>query len=150
MARKYFEDLAVGDGWTSREITLTEAEMIDYARKFDPQPMHVDPEAAAAGPHGAIIASGWMIAALTLTLFIEDGGYGDTPVLGLGNDELRWSKPVRPGDTLTVRREIVELRRSGSKPTKGLVRTRIWATNQDGETVLSMVSTGMIDARTAG
>ncbi len=150
MVQRYFEDLNVGDVWTSRELTVTEADIIDFARKYDPQPMHTDPVAAAKGPHGSVIASGWQIAALTLKLFVEAGGYGDTPVLGLGNDELRWSKVVRPGDRLTCRREIVELRRSKSNPRNGIVRTRITMTNQNGETALSMVATGMVAARGDG
>ena len=104
--------------------------------------------AAAQGPHGTVIASGWMVAALTMKLFIEAGGYGDTPVMGLGSRGTALEPAVvRPGDRLVSRREVVELRRSKSNPMKGLVRTRVWATNQNGNTVLSMVSTGMIAAR---
>ena len=150
MARRYFEDLDVGDTWTSEPLAVTEEEIVDFGLKYDPQPMHTDRAAAARGPHGSLIASGWHIAALTLKAFVEAGGYGDTPVLGLGNDELRWSQVVRPGDRLIVTREVVELRRSRSDPRNGIVRTRITATNQAGETVLSMVSTGMIVARSDG
>jgi acyl dehydratase len=150
MARRYFEDLSLGETWTSREVTITEADIVEFARRYDPQPMHMDPAAAAKGPHGTVIASGWHIAALTLKVFVEAGGYGDTPVLGLGNDELRWNKVVRPGDRLTVKREVVELRRSRSNPMNGLVRTRITVVNQNGETVLSMLATGMIAARSGG
>jgi acyl dehydratase len=150
MTRRYFEDLKLGDTWTSRELTITEEDIIDYSRKYDPQPQHIDPVAAAKGPHGSIIASGLHIASLSLMLFIEAGGYGDTPVMGLGNDELRWSKVVRPGDRLTCHREIVELRRSRSNPLNGIVRTRITMTNQNRETVLSMIATGMIAARSDG
>jgi acyl dehydratase len=150
MARRYFEDLSLGETWTSRELILTEEDILEFSRRYDPQPMHVDPAAAAKGPHGTVIASGWHIAALTLKLFVEAGGYGDTPVLGLGNDELRWHKVVRPGDRLTVKREVVELRRSRSNPRNGVVRTRIAVVNQAGETVLSMLATGMIAARSDG
>lgn len=145
--RRYFEDLNVGDLWTSRELLITEEDIIDYARKYDPQPMHIDPIAAASGPHGGIIASGWHITALSLKLFIEAGGYGETPVLGLGTDELRWSRVVHPGDRLTARREVIELRRSQSNPRNGIVRTRITMTNQDGLIALSMIATGIITAR---
>ena len=147
METRYFEDFSVGDTWTSREETITEEDIVEFGRKYDPQPMHTDPVAGAEGPHGSVIASGWQIAALTLKLFVEAGGYGKTPVLGLGSDELRWKQVVRPGDRLTVKREIVELRRSRSNPMKGIIRTRITTTNQNGETVLSMVSTGMVGAR---
>lgn len=148
--RRYFEDLVPGDVWTSRELTVTEEDILAYARKYDPQPMHTDPVAAAEGPHGVVIASGWHVAALALKLFVEAGGYGETPVLGLGSDEVRWLKVVRAGDRLTARREIVELRRTRSNPRNGIVRTRVTMTNQDNETVLSMISTGMIDARGDG
>ena len=147
MGRRYFEDFAVGDTWISPEFTMTEDDMLDFARKYDPQPMHIDPEAAANGPHGSIIASGWQIAAISLKLFVEAGGYGGTSVLGLGSDEWRWPRVVRPGDRLTVRREVVELRRSKSNPKKGLIRTRITVANQAGDTVMSMVSTGMVESR---
>ena len=95
----------VAGEFLSREVTITEEDIVEFARRYDPQPMHMDPAAAAKGPHGTVIASGWHIAALTLKVFVEAGGYGDTPVLGLGNDELRWNKVVRPGDRLTVKRE---------------------------------------------
>lgn len=150
MTRRYFEDLAVGETWTSGEYLVTEAEITDYARRYDPQPMHVDPVAAAQGPHGSVIASGWMVAALSMKLFIEAGGYGDTPVMGLGTDELRWKQVVRPGDRLHSVREVVELRRSGSNPKKGIIRTRVSVINQHGAEVLSMVATGMIGARGEG
>ncbi|MAM63045.1 MaoC/PaaZ C-terminal domain-containing protein [Maritimibacter sp. UBA3975] len=146
----YFEDLSVGGLWHSGEIEMDEAKMIAYAQEFDPQSMHIDPVAAAEGPHGTIIASGMMIMALTLKLFIEAGGYGGNPTMGLGTDEVRWSAVVRPGDRLTAHRETTALRRSRSNPRKGLVTTRIWMTNQKDETVFSMVSTAMIAARTDG
>jgi acyl dehydratase len=147
MEARFFEDFSVGETWASRELKISEDDIVEFGTKYDPQPMHTDPETAAAGPYGSVIASGWQIAALTLKLFVEAGGYGKTPVLGLGSDELRWKQVVRPGDVLVVTREIVELRRSNSNPRKGIVRTRITTKNQKGETVLSMVSTGMIDAR---
>lgn len=150
MTRRYFEDLSLGEIWTSRTETLTEEDIIAFAKAYDPQPMHTDPVAAAQGPHGTVIASGWHICALSLKLFVEAGGYGDTPVLGMGNDELRWTQVVRPGDRLVVKREVIDLRRSKSNPRNGLVRTRITVDNQKGETVLSMISTGRVTARGDG
>jgi len=149
MARRYFEDLTLGESWESRAYEITEDEIVAFAKAYDPQPMHTDPELAATGPHGSVISSGWMIASLTLKLFIEAGGYGDTPVMGLGTDELRWSQVVKPGDVIRVRREIVDLRRSRSNPLNGLAKTRISVVNQRGETVMSMFSTGLITARAA-
>lgn len=144
---RLFEDFTLGERWTSPPETISEAAIIAFARDNDPQPMHIDPHAAAAGPHGSVIASGWQIAALALKLFVQAGGYGGTPVLGLGCDELRWHEIVRPGDVLTVHREIIALRRSASRPQQGIIRTRISVNNQHGRTVLSMISTGMVPAR---
>ena len=95
---RFLEDFKIGETWISKTIELTEEMIVSYARQYDPQPMHTDPEKAAAGRFGGVIASGWQVAALAMKLFIESGGYGDTPVVGLGVDELRWRKPARPGD----------------------------------------------------
>lgn len=147
MAAKYFEDFAVGYSWTSRTVELTEAEIIAYAQVNDPQPMHTDPVAASAGRFGGLIASGWQVAALSMRLFIEAGGYGDSPVVGMGVDELRWKKPVRPGDQLHVVREIVDLR--AGRPGYGVIRTRVSVINQDDETVMTLISMGQVPTRPA-
>ena len=145
MAAKYFEDFAIGETWTSREIVLTEADIIAFAQANDPQPMHTDPAAAASGRFGGLIASGWQVAALSMRLFIEAGAYGDTPVVGVGVDELRWKKPVRPGDRLHVRREIVDLR--AGRPGYGVIRTRVSVINQDGDAVMTLISMGQVPTR---
>jgi acyl dehydratase len=147
---RYLEDFRVGERWQSRPVSLSEDEIIAFGRANDPQPMHVDPAHGAAGPFGSIIASGWQVAILSMRVFIEAGGYGDTPMLGMGIDELRWLKPVRPGDVLTVEREVVEVRRSESRPDRGTVRTRVVVRNEAGEPVLSLYSIGRIPARLAG
>ena len=145
MAAKYFEDFAIGETWTSREIVLTEADIIAFAQANDPQPMHTDPAAAASGRFGGLIASGWQVAALSMRLFIEAGAYGDTPVVGMGVDELRWKKPVRPGDRLHVRREIVDLR--AGRPGYGIIRTKVSVINQDGDAVMTLISMGQVPTR---
>jgi acyl dehydratase len=147
---RYLEDFQVGERWQSRPVSLSEDEIIAFGRANDPQPMHVDPAHGAAGPFGSIIASGWQVAILSMRVFIEAGGYGDTPMLGMGIDELRWLKPVRSGDVLTVEREVVEVRRSESRPDRGTVRTRVVVRNEAGEPVLSLYSIGRIPARLAG
>ena len=147
---RYLEDFQVGERWQSRPVSLSEDEIIAFGRANDPQPMHVDPAYGAAGPFGSIIASGWQVAILSMRVFIEAGGYGDTPMLGMGIDELRWLKPVRPGDVLTVEREVVEVKRSESRPDRGTVRTRVIVRNEAGEPVLSLYSIGRIPARPAG
>jgi acyl dehydratase len=147
---RYLEDFRVGERWQSRPVSLSEDEILAFGRANDPQPMHVDPAHGAAGPFGSIIASGWQVAILSMRVFIEAGGYGDTPMLGMGIDELRWLKPVRSGDVLTVEREVVEVRRSESRPDRGTVRTRVVVRNEAGEPVLSLYSIGRIPARLAG
>lgn len=145
MAARYFEDFAIGEIWTSREIVLTEADIIAFAQVNDPQPMHTDPAAAASGRFGGLIASGWQVAALSMRLFIEAGAYGDTPVVGMGVDELRWKKPVRPGDRLHVLREVVDVR--AGRPGYGIIRTKVSVINQDGDAVMTLISMGQVPAR---
>jgi acyl dehydratase len=144
---KYLEDFREGEVWRSGTVVLGEDEMIAYAKANDPQPFHVDPEAAKNGPFGGIIASGWQIAALSMRLFIEAGGHGDSPIVGIGIDELRWKQVVRPGDTLRTTREIVEVRRSSSKPDRGTIRTRVTVLNQRDETVMTYDALGQVRAR---
>lgn len=146
---RYFEDFRLGDAWESEPVTVSAEEIVAFGRGFDPQPMHTDAQKAAAGPFGALVASGWHIAALSMREFVKAGGYGATPMVGLGIDELRWSAPVRAGDTLVVRREVAELRRSGSDPMQGIVRTRVTVRRQDGKVAMSLVSAGRVPARSA-
>ena len=147
MAARAFEDFVVGETWTSPVITLSEQDIIEYARVNDPQPMHTDPAAAANGRFGGLIASGWQVAALSMRLFIQSGGYGETPLVGLGIDELRWKQPVRPGDRLHVVREVIDTRLSRSNPGFGIIRTQVRVYNQRDEVVMSMVAIGQVPAR---
>ena len=147
MAARLFEDFSVGERWTSQMVVLSEADIIAFAKANDPQPMHTDPDAAASGRFGGLIASGWQVAALSMRLFIEAGGYGDTPVVGMGVDELRWKKPVRPGDRLHVVREIIDTR--AGRPGYGVIRTRVSVINQDDEAVMTLVSMGQVPTRGA-
>lgn len=146
---RYLEDFEIGETWVSPAFEMTQDDIISYARQNDPQPMHTDPQYAASGRFGTVIASGWQIAALCMRLFIEGGGYGDTPVVGLGIDELRWRKPVRPGDVLTVTREVISAEPSKSRPEFGVIRTQVTVSNQKGETVMTLVSLGQVPARPA-
>jgi acyl dehydratase len=149
MSTRYFEDFQLGETWESAPRTLTAEEIMAFGRDYDPQAMHTDPERAAAGPFGGLVASGWQVAAISMREFVKAGGHGDTPVVGLGVDELRWQAPVRAGDTLTVRREVIELRRSTSNPSHGVVRTRVTVRNQEGRVAMSLVSAGRVPARPA-
>lgn len=135
---RYWDDLRVGECWTSPPFTVSAEEIVAFGRAYDPQPMHTDPETAARSRFGGLIASGWHVAALAMRAFVGAKPFGDTPLLGIGVDELRWLKPVRPGDELTVRREVIELKCSESKPDRGMVRTRGTVTDRSGETVMTV------------
>jgi acyl dehydratase len=119
-------------------IRVDEAELIEFARRYDPQPFHIDADAAAKGAFGGLIASGWHTGSLMMRLLVE---HYLSPVSGLGSpglDEVRWLAPVRPGDTLSARVTILETRRSQSKPDRGLVRAKMEVLNQRREVVMSM------------
>ncbi|MDF0490863.1 MaoC family dehydratase [Sphingomonas sp. H39-1-10] len=148
MSGLYLDDLTPGDAWHGTPFEIEEADVVRFAREYDAQPMHIDTEAAAVGRFGGLIASGWHVAALVMRDFIANNPFGDTPLLGIGIDELRWLRPVRPGDILTARREIVAVQRSSSKPV-GTVTLRTTVTNQHGETVLSMNTLMQFPARPA-
>jgi acyl dehydratase len=146
---RFFEDFAIGETWTSPPTPITQEEIISFGMDYDPQPMHTDPAAAAQGAFGGLIASGFQIAAISVRVFVQAGGHGQTPVVGLGIDELRWQKPVRAGDVLTFTRELFEKRQSTSNPTQGVLRTRVTARNQMGETVMTLIGAGRIPLRPA-
>jgi acyl dehydratase len=127
----YFEDFRVGERFRSREHTLREAEMIEFARQFDPQPMHT-----VAGKD--LIASGWYTAALAMRLRLSSGIEIAGGMMGMGVKEMRWPKPVRAGDTIHLETEVIETRPSQSHPDHGIVRVRETALNQRGESVLTL------------
>jgi acyl dehydratase len=143
----HLEDFKVGDAFASPGITLTDAQIIDFALQFDPQPFHVDVTAATAGVFGGLIASGFHTAALTFRLFWQTGVLGEESLGSPGIDELRWLKPVRPGDTLRVVAKVLEVRRSTSKPDRGVVRMSYTTLNQCDEAVMSLVGNQLLKAR---
>jgi acyl dehydratase len=144
---RYFEDYPVGAVFAGGPITVSEAEILDFARRYDPQPMHVDTAWAQNGPFGGLIASGWHTGALMMQLltahFVPRGGNLASP----GLDELRWLKPVRPGDRLSLRATVTEARRSRSKPDQGVVRSFVEVLNQHGEVVMSLKPVGLMRLR---
>lgn len=144
---RYFEDYPPGAVLTAGEIRVTEADIIDFARKYDPQAMHTDPEAAARGHFGGLIASGWHTGAMMMRLFADNFLSPASSVASPGLDELRWLKPVRPGDALSLRVTILEARRSRSRPEQGIVRSLVEVLNQDGEAVMSLKPISLIRAR---
>jgi acyl dehydratase len=148
-ADRYLEDVHPGEASTGGPILVTEEEIVAFGRAYDPQPFHTDAAAAAAGPFGSLIASGWHVAALIMKQLVDSRPYGNTPLLGMGVEELRWLHPVRPGDRLMVRREILSTARSSSKPDRGVVRTRVDVTNQSGRTVMALTTVTQMPARNA-
>src|SRR5688572_4702411 len=149
MPKHYWEDFHPGDAWQFGSHTFTRDEMLTFARQYDPQPFHIDEEAARRSIYGGLIASGWQTVSVCFRLAVE-GLIGDTASMGSpGLDELRWLKPVRPGDTISARAEVLESRPSQSKPDRGSVRMRYEATNQRGEVVLSWTGIGIFARRSA-
>jgi acyl dehydratase len=147
MAKVYLEDLTVGREWHSGRRTVTREEILAFAQEFDPQVFHVDEEAARRSMYGGIIASGWHTAALCMRLIV-DGLVSEVVSLGSpGVDALRWTKPVRPGDTLAVRAVCLEARPSRSQPDRGLARFRYEVRNQHDEVVMTMEALAMVARR---
>jgi acyl dehydratase len=145
----YFEDFAPGDEFHTPGVTLTEAEIIDFALRFDPQPFHLDAEAARATIFGGLIASGFHTAALTFRLFLQTNALAAASLGSPGIDELRWLRPVRPGDTIRAVVQVVEARPSTSKPDRGVVTVKYTTVNQRGEPVLTMLSRQLVRRRPA-
>ena len=137
----YFEDVEVGAEEVFGSVEVTREEVIDFARKWDPQPFHLSDEAAAKTHFGRIAASGWHTTAMTMGVIARH--VVDQEQAGLGSpgvDELRWLKPVYPGDTLTVTGTVIEKTPSRSKPEIGSIRTLTVVTNQDGVDVMRYTS----------
>ena len=128
---RYFEDYALGTTYDCGSVSIDQAGIIAFAKEFDPQPFHVDPAAAAAGPFGGLIASGWHTAVLVMRLLVEQYLSEEASLGSAGLDELRWPHPVRPGDTLRARATVIESRRSLSKPDRGIIRTLVEAVLPD-------------------
>ena len=143
----YFDDYAPGAAYECGSVSIDQASIIAFAKEFDPQPFHVDPAAAAAGPYGGLIASGWHTAALVMRLLVENYLAAESSLGSAGLDELRWPHPVRPGDTLRVRATVVESRRSVSKPDRGIVKTVVEAANSGGATVMRATAINFIRVR---
>lgn len=150
MAGRYFEDFRVGETVALGSVTLGQDEIIAFARQFDPQPFHTDPEAAKDSAFGGLIASGWHTIALYMRLLVD--GMISTMAESQGSpgvDKIEWLKPVRPGDTLSGRVTILELIPSRSRPERGTIRTLGEMVNQKGEIVMTMRGIGFFGRRPA-
>ena len=143
---RYFEDLKKGDRFKSEAYEVSEEQIIDFAREFDPQPFHLDRAVADKTIFGGLIASGWHTAAITMRLFVRTLKFAEGAI-GLGVDELRWPNAVKPNDSLQVEVEIIDLRESRSKPSHGVVRLRYLTTNQRDETVQTMFASALVPRR---
>ena len=136
-AARYFDDLKEGERFVTGTWTLDEAEIVTFAREFDPQPIHVDAAGAADGPYGGLIASGFQTMALGFRLFYELGVINEACIGGPGIDNVRFLQPARPGDTIHAVATVAEARPSRSKPDRGYVRMAYEVRNQRDEAVLS-------------
>ena len=143
---EWFEDLALGMHFKSPEKRLTRDDIKRFAAEFDPQPYHLDEAAAEQTPLKGLAASGWHTAAIAMRLFVEVRPFGPHPLFGAGVDELRWLKPVRPGDTLHLEGEVVELVPSRTKP-QGIARVKWTAYNQNGEAVYTFNPIAIVPSR---
>lgn len=135
---RYFDDFKVGERFRSKGATLSEAELINFALAYDPQPFHIDAEAAARSPFGGLIASGLHTFALGWRMFLHEGLLGACSLGSPGIDELRWTAPVRPGDTIYTEAEVLDVRPSSSRPDRGTLKMAYRIVNQRSETVLTM------------
>lgn len=144
---RYFEDYPEGAVCEFGSLAVSADEIIDFARRFDPQPMHVDPAAAAEGPFGGLIASGWHTAGLMMRMMVEHFLPRAASLGSPGIDELRWLAPVRPGDALRLRVRIVEARVSRSQPDRGILRTEVAVLNQDDAAVMTLKAVNLLRRR---
>ncbi len=144
---RYFEDYVEGSVFEFGPIAMEEAEIISFAESFDPQTMHTDPEKAAQGPFHGLIASGWHTIALMMRLFVDHYLSAVASRASPGVDEVRWYRPVRPGDRLQLRISILEAKPSRSKPDRGMVVSLLEGINQEGEVVTRLKAMNLLAKR---
>jgi acyl dehydratase len=145
----FFEDFKVGDRFVTPGASMTEAQIVDFALMFDPQPFHVDRAAAKQSLYGELIASGFHTLALSFRLIMSSGVLNNSNLGGAALDEVRFPQPVKPGDTLTVTATFEELRASASRLDRGIAKIRYVARNERGEEVMSMLITHLLRRRAA-
>ena len=141
---RYFEDYLPGSAYSYGSITVTEADILRFAAEFDPQDIHTDPEAADSGPFKGLIASGWHTASVMMRLYADHYVSKVASLASPGIDELRWIRPVRPGDSLSIRTTVKRARPSRTKPDRGIVHTDVEVLNQNGETVLTLTAMNLL------
>ncbi|HEY5348586.1 MAG TPA: MaoC/PaaZ C-terminal domain-containing protein [Candidatus Lustribacter sp.] len=146
--QKYFEDFNVGDAFESERYTLTREESLAFARSYDPQPFHLDDAAAEKSFFGRLVASGWQTAAISMRLIVGSGTFSGG-IVGAGVEELRWTLPVAPGDTLRVRGEVIGRAASPGGKRRGIVRFRMETFNQDDTVVMTQITNCVAPMRPA-
>jgi acyl dehydratase len=149
MSDRYLEDFVVGQTFGSGQLRIEAERAQAFAAEFDPQPFHLDEDAARKSVFGALAASGWHTAAATMRLLVDSELRPAGGIVGAGIDELRWPLPVRPGDTLRVESEVLEVRPSRSRPSRGLIKVRTTTLNQNGEPVQVFVGNLVVPSRNA-
>ena len=147
---RYFEDYVEGEVHRFGSIAVTADEIVDFATRYDPQSFHTDPEAAKRSPVGGLIASGWHTAGMMMRLLADHYLTHVASLASPGLDELRWPRPVRPGDTLSIRVTVLKAVPSKSKPDRGVVTSGIEVLNQDDEVVMTLKGVNFIGRRPAG
>jgi len=148
LRERWFEDFAAGEVFEFGDRLITAEEIVEFARRYDPQPFHTDPAAAARSHFGGLVASGWLTASVAMSLLCE---HFISPASSMGSpgvDVLRWLRPVRPGDRLCMRVSVIETRRSQSKPDRGAIKVRQEVLNQAGDVVMSQEGIAMLRCRT--
>lgn len=145
--QRYFEDYVPGSVYEFGKIQVEQEEIIRFAKRFDPQVFHTDPDAAINSIYGGLIASGWHSASLMMRLFVDHYLSHVASLGSPGVDELRWLRPVRPGDTLSLRITVAEAKRSRSKPDRGIIHSHVEALNQNGDIVMTMKALNLIRCR---
>jgi acyl dehydratase len=149
MTERYLEDFAAGQVFNTGRLRVEREQIIDFAQKFDPQPFHLDEAAALKSPFRGLAASGWHTAGMTMRMMVEGEFKPAGGILGVGFEELSWSRPVRPGDELHTKSEILEVRPSKSRPDRGLLRVRTTTFNQNDEPVMIFTGNLLVPRRPA-
>jgi acyl dehydratase len=144
---RYFEDFAVGEATMSPGVTITEASIVDFAFTYDPQRFHISREAAEASPYGGLISSGFQTLAYAFRMFFQVADIYETGFGSPGIDELRWTMPVRPGDTIRTKVTILEKRESKSRPDRGIMNLGFEVYNQKDEVVMTFTTIAFIARR---
>jgi acyl dehydratase len=149
MAR-YLDEFVIGDTFESDPYAISREESLAFAKAYDPQPFHLDEEAAARSMFRGLVSSGWHTAAVTMRLIVESGVLKETGIIGTGIDELRWLAPVKPGDALHVRGEIVEKSPWPGSASRGTLRVKLATINGEGVVVMTQFANLIVPQRPAG